>query len=66
MCEAMPKNEMEKAKEDLLTIRQSLVNIAIKVPGGTDLYRSLSKSIDRVTDAINDIYRETQWSTASH
>ena len=57
MCEAMTKNEIEKAKEELLTIRQSLINIAIKVPGGTDLYRSLSKSIDRVTDAINDIYR---------
>ena len=56
--EAMAREDLEKAREDLFSIKNNLINLFDKTPNGADLGRSLSKAIDRISDAINDIYIE--------
>jgi hypothetical protein len=56
--EAMAREDLEKAREELISIKNNLINLFDKTPNGTDLGRSLSKAIDRISDAINDIYIE--------
>ena len=53
--EAMAIEDLEKAREDLFSIKNNLTNLFDKTPNGSDLGRSLSKAIDRISDAINDI-----------
>jgi hypothetical protein len=56
--EAMAREDLEKAREDLFSIKNNLTFLFYKTPNGSDLGRSLSKAIDRISDAINDIYIE--------